>query len=95
MAKYVCDYAQVVAAGEKMIEAASELSTATTSYVSNIESDLNGWNGSAKTNFSAQCKGQTDIATEKATYMNEFGEFIKSCAQKIQELDESLASIQI
>lgn len=95
MPKYVCDFAQVSSAGDKLIQAASDLSTSTTTYASTIDSDLSGWSGSAKTSFTTQCKGQTDIACEKATHMNEFGEFVKEAAQKIQELDESLATIQI
>ena len=95
MAKFVCDYAQVTAAGEKLVQAASDLTSATTTYSSNIESDLSGWTGSAKSSFETQCKAQITTATEKAKYMNEFGEFIKTASQKIQELDDSLASLSI
>lgn len=95
MAKFVCDYAQVTAAGEKLIAAASDLSSATSTYSTNISSDLSGWTGTAKDSFSTQCTTQTTTASEKAKYMNEFGEFIKSASQKIQQLDDELASITI
>ena len=95
MAKFVCDYAQVTAAGEKLIQAASDLTTATNNYSSTITSDLSGWTGDAKNSFTTTCTAQVTAATEKAKYMNDFGEFIKSASQKIQALDDELASISI
>lgn len=95
MAKFVCDFGQVTAAGEKLVQAASELTTATSTYSSNITSDLQGWSGEAKNSFTTTCTAQTTAATEKAKYMGEFGEFIKSAAAKIQALDDELASISI
>ncbi|MBP5678781.1 MAG: hypothetical protein J6X28_03010 [Bacilli bacterium] len=95
MAKFVCDFGQVSAAGDKMISAASDLKTATTTYASNIESDLSGWNGDAKSSFMTTCNTQTAAATVEAQEMNDFGEFVKSSAQQIQELDDQLAAISI
>ena len=95
MAKYVCDYAQVSAAGDKVIEAASELLQATSTYSSNISSDLSGWTGEAKNTFVSQSSSKEKVATTKAERMNEFGEYIKEVSSQIQELDETLAGIRI
>lgn len=95
MAKFVCDFAQVMSAGDKLVEAANTLTSATTTYSSSIESDLSGWTGDAKTTFISQSKSQVEAATQKAKELNDFGEFVKGSAQKIQELDETLAAIKI
>lgn len=95
MAKFVCDYAQVSAAGDKLISAASTLTSATTTYGANIESDLQGWTGDAKNAFMTTCKSQVDVASAKAANINAFGEFVKSSAQKIQELDDQLAALSL
>ena len=95
MAKYVCDFAQVSAAGDKVIEAANELLQTTSTYSSNIQQDLSGWSGQAKNNYSTQNSGREAIAVAKAQRMNEFGEFIKEASNQIQELDDTLAGIQL
>lgn len=95
MPKYVCDYGQVTAAGEKLVSAANTLKQATTTYAANIESDLSGWTGDAKNAFLTTSKTQTDAAAAKAASIEEFGEFVKGGAQKIQELDDQLAAISI
>ena len=95
MPKFVCDYAQVSAAGDKLISAASTLSSATTTYGSNITSDLQGWTGDAKTSFMTTCEEQVKNAADKATYINDFGEFVKKSAQAIQELDDQLAALSL
>ena len=95
MPKYVCDFAQVTAAGDKLVEAASEMTTATNQYASNIKSDLSGWNGQAKASFINQCDTLVGKTTQKAEYIESFGEFIKGASKSIQELDEQLASLSI
>lgn len=95
MPKFVCDYGQVTSAGAKLVEAGNTLKTATTTYASKIESDLKGWNGDAKTSFMSTCKTQIEAATQKADKMSRFGEFVKGGAQKIQELDDQLASLSL
>ncbi len=95
MAKYVCDYAQVTSAGEKIVEAANELMQATSTYSTNINQDLSGWTGEAKNTFASQSTSRTDIASSKAKRMSEFGEFVKEVSHQIQELDETLAGITL
>ena len=95
MPKFVCDYGQVTSAGEKLIEAGNSLKTATTSYSSKITSDLSGWTGDAKNSFMTSCTAQTEAAVAKAEKISSFGEFVKGGAQKIQELDDQLASLSL
>ena len=95
MAKYVCDYEQVTAAGEKLVQAANEMLASTNSYSTSIASDLSGWTGNAKTSFDTLNQEQVANVTAKAAYISEFGEFIKSASQKIQELDDTLATLNI
>ena len=62
MAKYVCDFDQVIAAGDKLCSTATEMMTAVSNYSSKITSDLSSWDGNAKSTFTTQCDGQVKIA---------------------------------
>ena len=95
MAKYVCDYNIVITAGNKLVEVANELSSASDNYSSSVTSDLSGWTGVAKDSFTSTCTSKIKDATDRATVMNELGEFIVNSAKQIQDLDDSLASIKI
>lgn len=95
MAKYVCDFAQVIAAGEKLVSTATEMKTAVQNYDTKVTQDLASWNGNGKSSFSTQCTGQVQLATANAEQMEKVGEFIKSAAQSIQELESQLASLSI
>ena len=95
MAKYICDYAQVSAAGDKVIEAANELLQATSNYSTKLSQDLSGWSGAAKTSFESQNSNREQVAISQAKRMGEFGEFVKDSSNQIQSLDETLASLQI
>ena len=95
MAKYVCDFDQVIAAGEKLCSTASEMTTAVSNYATQVTSDLSSWNGSAKSSFTTQCEGQVQIAQANAQKMNAVGESIKKAATSIQELETQLAAQSI
>ena len=95
MAKYVCDFAEVIAAGEKLCSAANDIKTAIQNYDTNVTNDLSAWSGEAKNNCTTQCTSQVELATEKAYKINEVGEFIKSSAKSIQDLENQLASLSI
>ena len=95
MAKYVCDFEQVYTAGEKVCQAASELSTAISNYSSHIDSDLSTWTGNAKGSFTTTNTSQVQLANQNATYVNALGEFIKTTSKSIQQLEEQLASLSI
>ena len=95
MAKYVCDFAQVTAAGEKVCQAATELTTAISNYSSRIDGDLASWNGNAKGTFTTTNAEQVKLANTNAAYMNALGEFIKQSAKSIQQLEEQLSSLSI
>lgn len=95
MSKYVCDFSQVSAVGDKLIESAESMIISTNQYSSNISSDLSGWNGQAKSAFTTQCSSLVDTTTQKAEYIRSFGEFIKSASQSIEQLDEELSSQNI
>ena len=54
MAKYVCDFDQVISAGDKLCSTASDMTTAVSNYATKVTSDLSTWTGSANTvNFTA------------------------------------------
>ena len=95
MAKYVCDTAQVISAGDKLCSTAQELKTAVSSYSSEMESDLSGWNGKAKSSFQSQCDSQVAATQTTCEQAEELGEFIKSAAQAIEDLESQLASQSI
>ena len=67
MAKYVCDFDQVIAAGDKLCSTASEMTTVVSNYATKVTSDLSSWTGSAKASFTTQCEGQVQIATANAS----------------------------
>lgn len=95
MAKYVCDFDQVIAAGDKLVSASTELETSISTYSTQITQDLSSWSGDAKGNFTAQCDGQVEKAKANAQAAKEAGEFIKSAAQAIQALESELAGLSI
>lgn len=95
MAKYVCDYGQVTAIGNKLIENSNTLVDAANSYSSSIEGSLSSWSGAAKNSFSSQSSAEVDKVKAKADEMKAFGEFIINAAKSIQELDEELANVRI
>lgn len=95
MAKYVCDFEQVIAAGEKLVTMATELESSVTNYSSKIDSDLSGWTGDAKSQFTTTCTAEVEKAKANAQEAKAVGEFIKKAAQSIQELDEQYAAISI
>ena len=96
MAKFVCDYAQVTSAGDKIIEVANDYATEAAKYDNNIKQDLSNWQGgSAKGNFAYQSDGATRVVASKIIRMAELGEFVKQAAKSIEELDDQLAAIKI
>ena len=95
MAKYVCDYARVVAIGNKLIEAANNLTDVANRYSSSIEGSISSWNGTAKEAFSSQSTVQIEKILEKAKDLSSFGQFIIEAANKTQETDNELASMNI
>ena len=95
MAKFVCDYEQVTSIGEKMCQAATDVSTSVSSYSSSIESDLSTWTGVAKESYQATNSDQAQLAMKDADYINSLGEFIKDASSQIQKLDDELAGLSI
>jgi len=95
MAKYVCDFEQVTAIGEKLCSTASETEVSISDYSSKISNDLISWNGEAKENFIAQCDWQVNYSKEIVKKSLELGEFIKSSAKSIEDLEAQLASLSI
>lgn len=95
MAKYVCDFEQVYAVGEKVCESVTELETAVSTYSSHIDSDLSTWSGVAKDSFTTTNKEQVQSTTTDLAYVKDLGEFIKSSSKSIQELEEQLATLNI
>ena len=95
MAKYVCDFDQVIAAADKLCSTASEMTTSVSNYATKVTSVLSSWTGSAKSSFTTQCEGQVQIATASAQKMNSVGESIKKAAMSIQDLETQLAAQSI
>jgi uncharacterized protein YukE len=95
MAKYVCDFDQVIATGEKMIEASEELETSVTNYSSLITNNLSSWSGVSKTTFEGQCNGQIELCRATALSAKNIGEYLKNAALQIQTLDDNLATLSI
>ena len=95
MAKYVCDFEQVTAIGEKICQAATDISSSVKTYSTSIDGDLSEWNGNAKDQFNTANTSLVSTATTDAEYVNSLGEFIKKASSSIQELEEELASLSI
>ena len=92
MAKYVCDFAQVYSSGEKICQVANDMNSAANNYSSQVENHLSSWNGVAKNSFSSANTEQVRQLGETAKYISALGEFVQTAAQKIEELEEELAS---
>ncbi len=96
MPKYVCAFDEVYTIGENICTAATELQNSITTYSTNIDSDLSGWEGAgAKTSFSTAKNDQVKSAVADCTYINEVGEFVKTCSKSIKELEDELANLSI
>ena len=95
MAKYVCDFEQVTAIGEKLCALASDFESNISNYSSKISSDLVSWNGISKDNFTLQCDEQVDSLRKTANKVSELGEYIKTSSNNIEDLEESLATLSI
>jgi len=95
VAKYVCDFAQVRANGEKLCQIASQLSSAINTYSSNIESSLSSWSGDASVAFQGSNSAQVKASLANAQYINSLGEFVKSAADSIESLEGELSGLSI
>ena len=95
MAKYVCDTDQVIATGKKLSDTANKMESSISKYSSNVTSDLDTWDGEAKSAFEAQCQAQVKIAKNNAKEAKKLGEFIESSARSIESLENQLASMNI
>lgn len=92
MAKYVCDFSQVYSSGEKICQVANDMNSAANNYSSQIDSHLSSWNGMAKNSFTNANTEQIRQVGETVKYISSLGEFVKTASQKIEELEEELAS---
>ena len=95
MPKYVCDFAAVNSIGEQMCQAASDLTTSVDTYSKTIENNLSSWEGAAKTAFTQTNTTQVTTAKKDAAYVNELGEFIKTAAKSIEDVETGLAGLSI
>ena len=95
MAKYVCDFEQVKAQGEKLCKIAGDLSSAISTYSSASSSSLSSWQGNAATQFNQSNSSQIKTYTDNAQYINSFGKFVKEAAESIEKLDNELAGLSI
>ena len=95
MAKYVCDFEAVKTAGEKLCQAASDIDSAVNTYATTIEKDLSSWDGMAKKSFEASHAKQVENTKTDVKYINALGEFVKSCSESIEALEEELAGLSI
>ena len=66
MAKYVCDFEQVKAQGEKLCKIAGDLSSAISTYSSASSSSLSSWQGPAATQFNQSNSSQIKTYTDNA-----------------------------
>ena len=95
MAKYVCDFETVTAAGEKLCKAATDINTAIGTYSSSIDSNLSSWDGTAKSSFEKSNTTHISTAKKDATEVNELGEFVKKASKSIKSLEDELAALKI
>lgn len=95
MAKFVCDFEQVTAIGEKLCDSASDVISSVSNYDSRIDGDLSPWSGSAKGSFESTNSSQIENARSDAEYINALGEFVKQASSSIQKVEEELANLTI
>ena len=95
MAKYVCDFETVTAAGEKLCKAATDINTAIGTYSSSIDSNLSSWDGTAKASFEKSNTTHISTAKKDTTEVNELGEFVKTASKSIKSLEDELAALKI
>lgn len=95
MAKYVCDFDAVRDAGEKLATTASEMQSSIDTYSTTIEGDLEGWESASKTSYMAANEEQKAKAKSVNEYATKMSEYVIMVADKIEDLENELASINI
>lgn len=95
MAKFVCDFEAVREAGEKLITTASDMDASIKEYDTNIQSDLEGWEGASKNSFGVAHTGQIVNAVAVNELADRLGRYVKTVADKIEQLENELSNIEI
>lgn len=95
MAKFICEFSEVTSIGKKITSAAKDFTSATNTYSNSIDTELSGWTGDAKNSFTSKKNGFVNSNLTDCNYISEFGEFIVSAAQKIEELESELSNLSI
>ncbi len=93
MTKFVCDFDAVRSSAISLTKVADNLISDVNSYSNAVKAPLNEWTGSASEsfdNFNSDCVKKTLDYTEE---IKSFGKFIKEAADKIEEVDNELASL--
>lgn len=95
MAKYVCDFEKVRNIADELINAASDVESVSSNYSSNMSNCLNGWSGSAKSNFVSQNDLKVNDALSQSKKASEIGNHIKRAVSKIEEVEQELGNLSI
>ena len=95
MSRYVCDFDQVDEQAKNLCETASNMEDAVSDYDSEIDSELAGWKGSAKTAFDSTNSEQITRAKSDAYNLDDLGQFIGEVSQNIRKIEEELAKLEI
>lgn len=95
MAELLCDFEAVKTAGKNLIDASGDYDSAISTYDSGIDNDLAGWVSSAKNAFQEQKTAQVAASKVVALQTKAVGEYVKACAEAIEELEQELASKSI
>ena len=95
MARYVCDFNELNNQSKKLKEVASNMKSEVSTYKSKISEDLSGWNSPAKTDLFAAINKRTPRVEDMAQTIDDLGNFINEQTNKINNLEEKLATFNI
>ena len=95
MSKYICDFDALRTIAINLKKFSSDMNSTITPYESNIQSDLNGWTGTAKESFSQGLSSQIESAKTYAKSVDELSNFITKAVDTIEAKEAEIAALNI
>lgn len=94
MAKYVCDFDAIRSSCSELDSRLSELETNLNTHKTKLDSSLVSWTGRASTSYKDSSNAITSSLEKEIETMRQMSSYIKDSVSKIEEVENSLASLR-
>lgn len=95
MGKYICDFDEIQKTINNLNSKYDELETALNNYYKDSSDALSQWSGDAKNAAVEKINNQIEKIEVTKNYIKQTSEFLRTTSQKIEEAENSLASLKI